>query len=176
MNRLPKIYLAGRIRKMCWRHKLVAGLREHSWDDGPLVQVGFEYIGPFLTSCDHGCCHGENTHGALSTVEGCQVGGQVGGATIERHRAELWSLCIRSVLRADLVFAFIEDRDCYGTIVEMTLAIDRGIPVVVAFAKQMPSSHSDDLWFSFQGADWIVKNVSETDLPDLLGTAIRRYT
>jgi hypothetical protein len=61
----PAVYLAGKIRESCWRHRLVDGLREHSWGDGPLYQAGFVYQGPFFTSCDHVCSHQKSSQSAL---------------------------------------------------------------------------------------------------------------
>ena len=62
-DRSLRVYLAGKISKNDWRHQLIAGLRNHSWEDGPLTQSGFTYVGPFFISCDHGGFHGPNTHG-----------------------------------------------------------------------------------------------------------------
>src|SRR5262245_48320700 len=79
------VYLAGKIRKNCWRHELVAGLREatsesSSCPSGDPVSLPDEwpvlhravlgehhYAGPYFQSCDHGCFHGPDSHGTAAT-------------------------------------------------------------------------------------------------------------
>lgn len=44
--RPPKVYLAGKIRKNCWRYSLVSGLRAHHWDQGDLPRQPSHMLGP----------------------------------------------------------------------------------------------------------------------------------
>jgi hypothetical protein len=71
-----KVYLAGRISKCDWRHKLVLHLGNNidggveGWREVkelPMID-GNTYVGPFFVGCDHGCYHGANRHGASGGV------------------------------------------------------------------------------------------------------------
>ena len=66
-----RVYIAGKISKCDFRHHIVAGLKDHPFDQTELVTPGFIYVGPFFVSCDHGCYHGNGTHGATNEL-GCE--------------------------------------------------------------------------------------------------------
>ena len=114
-----KVYLAGKISKNCWRHSLVPDLRGYLvgncidspyvadervdrlyWDELPTIFDGVSCVGPYFASCDHGCYHGDGSHG-LQTVE---------GQNIRNVIARLCSLAIR---QADLVFAWISGKSLF---------------------------------------------------------------
>jgi hypothetical protein len=43
----PKVYLAGKIRKDCWRNLLLKGLRDHKWKNGSLnVTIDWDESAP----------------------------------------------------------------------------------------------------------------------------------
>jgi hypothetical protein len=130
MNESRRVYLAGKIEKHCWRHSIVRDLREALTDEPAEIQncpepdrhgyvkIGpwpvlreaifgtHDYVGPFFAACDHGCYHGEDTHGvARSNV--------VTGA------------CMEAIDRCDVLFAWVDAHDCYGTIAEIGYAFAR---------------------------------------------------
>jgi nucleoside 2-deoxyribosyltransferase len=162
----PAVYLAGKIRQNCWRHRLVDGLREHSWGDGPLHQAGFVCQGPFFTSCDHACSHQQSSHGSTSSCS----------PDLVNERKTVIDLCLRAVAKSDLIFCFIDSIDCHGTLFELGYAVALRIPIVIAIADSMSKEQSHELWFPLGTANRIVYNVSEAQLPALLRRSIREWT
>lgn len=153
------IYLAGKIGKNDWRHKLVPGLRGHSWALGSIATRDFTYAGPFFQSCDHGCLHGPGTHG---------VGAGVGTCTeeITHSPADIIQLNDLALCSADLVFVYITATDCHGTMVEIGRASTQIFTrIVVAFA---PGIDTKDYWYSTARAAAVHENVCECCLPDIL--------
>ena len=139
-----KIYLAGKIGKGDWRNRIIEGNRAGGiWDRFPAAgwehQKGVifrehDYTGPFFTSCDHGCSHGSNTHGngespCTDLFEG-------------DRRTSIVRLCMTAINESELVFAWIDKDDAYGTLAEIGYAVARGIPTVVAMSEVRK-----DLWF-----------------------------
>ena len=158
----PKVYLAGKIRQTCWRHLLIDGLRNHSWNDGALTQVDFDYLGPFFISCDHGCYHRDTTHGAGI---GCTPDFDVHAWCVAQY-------CRHAVQQSDLVFAYIESSDCYGTIAELERAHTHNIPVVVAFAPGLANENKNEFWFVCTLARSVIYDVDESQLPALLQASL----
>lgn len=176
-DRLPNIYLAGKIRKNCWRHKLVDGLRGHSWDHGPLVQRAFTYVGPFFVCCDHGCFHNKNSHGAIAVRGGidCLLGDEI-FSDFDYTRRNIVTLCFRAVAKCDLLFCYIDSADCYGTLVEVGYAHAHHVPVIILFSPGIASSTKNDHWFACEMASEVHYNVREEDLRGHLNCAIKRYS
>jgi hypothetical protein len=153
------VYLAGKIGKNDWRHKLLPGLRGHSWELGPITVQGFKYVGPFFMSCDHGCRHGRSTHGAGGGEGTCIESTTYSPSDIIRFN----DTALKS---ADLVLVYITAPDCYGTMVEVGLAANQPFTrIVVAFA---PGIDSKDFWYSTERAAAVHENVCECCLPELL--------
>ncbi len=175
-GRAPYIYLAGKIRKHCWRHGLVSGLRQHSWDDGVLPQDAFVYVGPFFVGCDHGCFHNKSSHGAIALREVNACPGRDIQAEFDTPRLEVANLCLGAVAKADLLFCYIDSADCFGTIVEVGYALAQDVPVVIAFAPGVASAADNDFWFACEKAHWVIYDVTEPELPSYLMAAIRRYS
>lgn len=176
VRRIPNIYLAGKIRKHCWRHRLVSGLRDHAWNDGELPQDNFVYVGPFFVGCDHGCFHNKNSHGAVAIRGDNACPGRDVHADFDCPHLEVANLCLSAVTRADLLFCYIDSKDCFGTLVEIGYAIAHNVPVVIAFAPGYASATDNDFWFASVKAGWVVYEVTERDLPCYLVAAIRRYS
>jgi len=61
----PRVYIAGKVAKLDFRHDLVPGLRDWRRENGSLECRDFIYVGPFFNSCDHGCMHGPGSHGVV---------------------------------------------------------------------------------------------------------------
>ena len=158
-----KIYLGGKIRKNCWRHDLINGLRHHYWAKGPLNQDCFTYVGPFFVSCDHGCYHRQNTHGNDS---GCSP-------DLDISRKIVAALCREALDTAELVFCYIDEKHCYGTIAEIERAHMRGIRVVIAFAPDIADLLENDFWFVCVDAFKVHFNICRCQLPDLFAQTLR---
>ena len=160
-----KLYLAGKIGKNDWRHELVPGLRCHEWDDGPISTPLFDYVGPFFQSCDHGCLHGPNTHGALAGEGTCTE-------EITYTLEDIIRLNDEALSNADLLFVYITSADCLGTLVEIGRAtLQPSTRMVIAFA---PGINVADFWYSAKRADSVHTNISECCLQGILLLEILR--
>lgn len=162
-TRLPAVYLAGKIRKNCWRHSLVAGLRDHHWNFGPLKQDDFVYVGPFFVGCDHGCYHQVSSHGNGS------------GCTHNQESSQpcVAELCRTAIRKADLLFCYLDSADCYGTIAEIERAHVYGVPAVIAFAPNIATAKLNDFWFVCTVAKQVHYGVNENQLSALLKASIK---
>ena len=143
----PKIYFAGKIGKDDWRHRIVPGLREAVWDDATLfnqslvIDCGdWDYGGPFFVSCDHGCAHGTNSHGART--DSCYSH----DSGLEERHADIFAINRYRLLRCNYVFAHIETPDCYGTLIELGMAHTEAIPIILTFARSITSAQRADMW------------------------------
>lgn len=184
MNRPPRVYMAGKVAKLDWRHSLV-GLSLKNVDlrydpesqtvvaVDPISVDGFEYAGPFFLADDHGCFHGQHSHGfgALHWPD-CAVGDvsdEVARASERLYgNSGAWAKtrevthrsCLTWLRSSDVVFAWIDNYDAYGTLVELGYAAALGIPIYLAFdlmfdgprGPDSPSSVWNDLWFAEQTA------------------------
>lgn len=159
------VYLAGKISKHDWRHGVVKGLRNvdtlsedkkimygdsNCW---PIIKNGIQkfvhYAGPIPTSCDHGCYHGENSHG-VGADDGwdCNQGYDAG---IEEVRADVFFKCENAILISDVFIAWIDTNDCYGTLVEIGMAKAMGKYIVIGGNKKF-----DDMWFAYKAANVVL--------------------
>lgn len=153
-----KIYLAGKVRKNCWRHGVVrdlrgAGLSEavghtcnNGYDESDLAEMSkslsfpvlpgsifgqHDYTGPYFIGCDHGCWHRPDGHG---------VAGFSG--------RDIVGMCLAAVMRADLVFAWVDALDCFGTVAELGFARGHHKEIVIAGPERYR-----DMWFLYTLAD-----------------------
>lgn len=154
------VYCAGKINKNDWRHRLFQDLRDetvvntcedetchkygqpHFNKDNGVVDINnkFLYAGPFFIACDHGCYHGENTHGRGAENETCYSGGAGSNPT----QYDVWTQCLGWLSESDIVFAFIEDKTCYGTLTEIGWAHRDGKLVYIVFAND---ELAKEMWF-----------------------------
>ena len=158
-----KVYLAGKISKHDWRHGVVRDLRnadtydfdDKGWysDNGwPILKNaiadGIHYTGPIPTACDHGCYHGENSHGMGVNQEYDCYGNERG---ISEKRAEVFLKCWHAIGQSDVFIAWIDTNDCYGTLVEIGMARTQGKFVAVGGNKIF-----DDMWFAYHASDRVL--------------------
>jgi len=141
-NRLPRIYLAGKISKNDWRCCHVSYAEDAlnlDHDEESYFSPPFTITGPFFISCDHGCSHGPHTHGL---TEGCGTG-------VDKYptRDEVWRLNTQRILRSDAVFAWIDEQDCFGTLSEIGWASGRRKIVGVGFGSSLTVEQRKDFWF-----------------------------
>lgn len=148
----PRIYLAGKISKNCWRHFLVHGLREHSWGSGDLEQDDWICTGPFFTSCDHGCSHQPNLHGVLTNQNGC-------GVTMTQQ--ELVNHLKQAIDSSDAVFVYINSKDCFGTYHEVGYASAKGKQIYIVYG---PDVDPKELWIQKTDATKAIEIVSINQL------------
>lgn len=142
-----KLYFAGKIRQNCWRHSIVEGLRnanyENPFDWQPLpIGRRHTYVGPFFSSCDHGCSHGPATHGIEES--GCST------VTVDDWAERVVVECLASVMKADEVFVWIDSLDCFATLIEVGFAFRCGTPIRVGVDQDLELGGSDkrnELWF-----------------------------
>lgn len=174
-----KIYLAGKISKNDWRHKVVEHLRgtfiggcpssgemsisrgiakDEEYPSWPILKNAvfgvFDYSGPYFVCDDHGCWHGDNSHGFCAAEEvmedWCAYENDEFVVTKRIEHPKMQShivhQCQIAINRSDLFFAWIDRTDAYGTLVELGYAFGRGIRIVCAMPKHIHDSVAD-LWF-----------------------------
>ena len=165
MNK-PRVYLAGKIAKNCWRHTLVPRLRGALtygyMVPQPIDCETFIYTGPFFASCDHGCTHGEATHGT----------GRGGCVNAEAPtREEVFRRNNLAIASADIVIAYISAYDCIGTVWEIAFAQHRKIPVYMIFH---PDIDRPEFWVPAMLAEPPVAHLSRTVTKDHLPSVVKR--
>lgn len=159
---MKRVYLAGKVGHTDWRHGLFplrhVELRYQGSTDRvvlaeePMVKDGFEYVGPYFLSDDHGCFHGENQHGLIDP--GYADGVCMADAEFPQHlnRQTVLNSCLHWLELADVVFAWIDDDTAYGTLVELGYAAALKKTIFVAFDQKR-----SDLWFAQRIAmRWVI--------------------
>jgi len=129
-----KIYLAGKVSKYGdWRAEIIGGRQaewlnvDEPWKTRPGIVLGkHDYTGPFFIGCDHGCYHGATSHGMRGTHDSYEC------SEIAPTAEDIVDQCLEAMRRSDLVFAWIDSPDAYGTLIEIGYAFAAGIPVAVA--------------------------------------------
>ncbi len=166
MNKEPNginIYLAGKIAPNDWRLGLVPDLRRNSHErynsmvDGSddiwairmnVIDGRHNYTGPYFIGCDHRCYHGESSHGCGAGEDGgCYDHGQCAPGCTDynetfQDRDHITKQCLEAIDKSDVVFAWIDTADCFGTIFELGYALAKHKKIVLA----MPQDN-DDMWF-----------------------------
>lgn len=156
----PRIYLAGKIAKNDFRHKLVPELRGTEWPGSPIECKDFIYCGPFFANCDHGCSHGPTRHGVVSDWP-CQ--GQ-SGMTDGQIRDQVIVTNNNALEIADVVFAYITCLTAYGTLVELGAAYATNKQVVLILGQNLHDDHKRELWYAIRQADAVYQNVAPEDV------------
>ena len=149
-KKIPRVYLAGKVGHQNYRHSLGLKGRDmthinklHHHKNRPYI-----YSGPIVPSCDHGCWH--------AFFDGCT--GYDGGYVYEEshmyfvepsgHDAIVGST-MKQIQQSDLLFAWFDSYDAYGSIAEIGFAAGCGIPVYVGFREDvfpMQQSSTGDTW------------------------------
>lgn len=117
----------------------------------------YKYVGPYTVSCDHRCAHepyrsangktnstarGTGSHG--SAVDGC-IQPSTSWSMDDVHQRSL-----DGIQQADHVFAWLEDHEAFGSLVEVGYASALGKPILIAHPPHIDPK--DELWFAFQCA------------------------
>lgn len=148
-----KIYCAGKITKCDWRHKFLIPEASGSWPnkDAYCGAIPFTYTGPYFVGCDHGCTHGVGLH-ANTGGPHCETCPNY--EDTNAIRKDVAKKCLKAIRNSDVVFAWINEMSCYGTLWELGYAKGKGIKTVVGIPYY---TNLDDLWFTFQTADIVMK-------------------
>jgi len=145
---MPTIYIAGKIRigRETFRPFNI-GVESAEYINHAPIQLDdfFSYSGPFAIGCDHGCYHGDETHGAGKNGGGCNSDGISEGI--------IHGNCLHQIRKSDIFLAWIDSKDCFGTISELGYAYgltftEHKPRVFVAFDHMMgDASAIKDFWF-----------------------------
>lgn len=158
-----RIYLAGKITKNGWRNTIFtdqnitpsnrsvrpdfpAGgdINMRNIDQWPISKGTIfgihDYTGPYFISDDHGSAHGENTHGVSAGVN-TETTPELDGYNPSKRQVN--KLAIKAIELSDLIFVWIDEVDCYGTIAEIGYAAGKGKLIHIA-GKFLP-----ELWFVY---------------------------
>lgn len=151
-----KIYLAGKINtQFDWRmdilrsnyNKLGNGSPDEPWPVlGNVIYDDHHYTGPFYFPCNH-IGRGDHATGVLKHAGDSRA-----------RRPKIAKRCLEAIERSDVLFAWIDSPDCYGTLVEIGYARGLGKMIWIAF-----DVHMDDFWFATEmdkGSAWYLKHES----------------
>ena len=150
-DKMIKVYLAGKIKSNGWRQQIV-DIRNNFEGDKKnkirnVIEIRYKnniYItGPFFLSCDHSHYHGEGNHGlGINCPNGCY-----GENTFTEK--EVYDICLQQIKKSDVVFAYINDDTCYGTLYELGYAKSLGKKIIILFES---GKLMKDMWFIYQKA------------------------
>ncbi|MBL0385623.1 hypothetical protein JJB07_03075 [Tumebacillus sp. ITR2] len=152
---MKKVYLAGKITKNGWRSDIFSELRdaelynEKGAIHPPSPVDGFSYSGPYFLTCDHGCYHGEYTHGRGNFRYGCGENADNSSTVLKK--------CQQWITQSDFVFVWIDSVDAYGTVAEVGFAKAMSKPLFLAYDESFRNSDFfKDTWFIQSMADDVV--------------------
>lgn len=150
------VYLAGKIESNGWRNMLFDMRNEFfGYDYGSnkykLMNTLYKYnnnifiTGPFFLSCDHSCYHGERDHGlGANEPNGCY--GEDG-----YNEQDVVDICTEQIKHADIIFAYINDNSCYGTLFEIGLAKAMNKKIITLFDCE---KRKRNMWFIAKNSDY----------------------
>jgi len=120
------------------------------------------YVGPWTISCDHGCFHGDGTHGCSGlpcdkicfhddAPRGCD-GHTCDAFDRAEVREKVARACEYQVMNADLVYAVLSKPEQYGTVVEIAMAFGAYKPVIINILPKLFGRPLREYWFVVQMA------------------------
>jgi hypothetical protein len=143
------VYLAGKIATNDWRNRFCYYRHIPDYPEeipywSAIVDDSITITGPFFISCDHGCYHGDGKHGvgAVNSLHSDEWGGCMGNFFT---RDDVLNICKRQIDRAEIVFAYINKDDCYGTLAEIGYAHAQGKDIVIVFSSD---ELKKEMWFA----------------------------
>ena len=140
-----RVYMAGKISANDWRHD-ITNYKNGKFEYGRLRDVEYWeiiergkkpshelildndliYAGPFFMSCDHGCSHGDATHGADNKCDGTII-----------DKSIVFEKCLEQIDNSDYVFCWLDSLDAYGTLFELGVAREKGKKIFLAIDKKL---------------------------------------
>ncbi len=135
---IPRVYLAGKMGTNNFRNTLGLGPRDMSVLNGMRNHKGRAYIyaGPIVPSCDHGCWH-DMFNGEVFYECGTVSNGEQRLEVIPNQHHAIVGATISQIQNSDLVFAWFDSFDAYGSIAEIGMAVGMGIPVYIGFREDV---------------------------------------
>lgn len=131
----------------------------------PIISKGvmgkFDYVGPYRMGTNHGPyngTHGLRERGEISDEQFYDAEAfaahlkTVAFNELTAARRKTWELCKGAIEQSDLVFAWIDSEQTYGTILEIGYAKAKGIPVWIGYPESF-----GDMWLVYQVADRITR-------------------
>lgn len=181
MNK-TNIYLAGKISSCDWRQELI-DIRNNFWGDEKfLIREGYSLdyndditiVGPFFLSCDHGCYHGDNSHGVgLNNYYEDGTPYDCYGENDLFTEKEVYNICIEQIKKSDIVFAYIDETSCYGTLFELGYAASIGKDIIILYDYKFPSN---DMWFINRAAKFFKhKKLKTTSVKEMFDEMVIPY-
>ncbi|MCC3291260.1 nucleoside 2-deoxyribosyltransferase domain-containing protein [Arthrobacter sp. zg-Y1110] len=178
------VYLAGKISKNGWRNELVRSeiLGGNEWAIDALgsshirpkwdtivngLADGIHLTGPFFIGCDHGCGHGPGSHGV--------TGGCISSVASQQATVKL---CLDAIDRSDVVFAWIDAKDAYGTLVELGYAKAKGKRIIVAHPPGpfVRSEKGDVSNTALRSDMWFLNTIADVEIAEhSAGAAWKRF-
>jgi len=129
-----------------------------------------DYTGPYKQIVVDAQCYK-----SLGDVHGITSAGQH-GCINDNEMQSIVNKCKCAIDAADIIFAYINSNDCYGTLSEIGYAVAKGKFVIVA------ENNNESYWFAryishFNGYNWQLSNETEPEyLKRLLLEGISQYT
>lgn len=179
----PKIYLAGKITNDWWRNKLfddiginsnrTPGIYVYASDDNERdsyyndeYDAGeFIVTGPHSIGCDHSCFH-NTPHASTNSEHTCCDG------EFAFEPNEIFEACMHQINKSDIVFAYINDVDAFGTIFELGYAYKMNKSIYIAFKnKELKKLH----WFISEAAKECCVIHRDEDLKEFFDKIIKKY-
>ena len=143
MHHKPFIYFAGKIAPHDWREQIVGRDIELGYDEENIFNPqyivplsAFNYCGPFYVRCDHCCAHGTANHGAGATGDKAGCISNFFGNEISTP-VRVFEINRRRIKNADIVFAYINETSCHGTLIELGMAAEQGKAIAVVFGPDL---------------------------------------
>lgn len=163
-----KFYLAGKISYHGWRTRICPSIRDAvPGDEIKTIKPEHACVGPYFISCDHGCCHGDTTHGA---GYGCGGGSDLDWWVRNKTRAHNYlgrrglvsSMCLEAIRESDIVFAWIDSDTAYGTIAEIGYAHALGKEIWIGYSEEFMNSFFANVdTYTYVVSDGVVKRCPE---------------
>ncbi len=145
------VYLAGNFHSD-WRYEFVRGdYRERSMDDASIVKstnFGRTYTGPFWVDLADG--HRGGGHIVFDFGEGENA----------KHRQIVHDRCLSQIEKSDIVFAWINKMDCYGTLAEIGYAKAKGKTIWIGIDEKLEKP-DDDHYYTDSDQLWFVKKMAD---------------
>ena len=195
-KKIKTVYIAGKVASHgVLRNVLLQGNRmQPTTIKNPDIGADVYYAGPYAISCDHGCFHGDGTHGLGSKRVSYTCGGfaedwmERKGYNEKSARAFHLNTCQEQILFADIFIACIEPDEippiqqgdlpdytsfsCFGTFLEIGVALALHKPIIFILSKNVTPKQETDLWFVLQ-AGAVIHEIKGAKLQNYIAVASR---